>query len=184
MLVITSALACVYMCAYAVRPNCRRHPFRQPPVICLSLTLHSVLLLFRLSAETILQRHRNNVPVSKRLFLLWCRYLPVLPLNLMTSFSVEATRYQLLLELSALRERYYEITGQKPVGSSLAHPAPCEQADCSSASCIGNTSALGKSDRDAIEAFFNTDDDDFTRMFNTGEGKIVRGGALSNRRAS
>lgn len=91
----------------------------------------------------------------------------------MTSLTLEATKYRLLLELSALREQYTTLAAN---GSPSGGNSPSSSSDGSSPN--SSEDGLGKSDRDAIEAFFNNEDDDFTRMFNQGEGRIERGNAM------
>ncbi|RNF03982.1 hypothetical protein TraAM80_05366 [Trypanosoma rangeli] len=90
--------------------------------------------------------------------------------GVMTTSREEVVRAKLLAELSTLRERHSALQGQdgRSEGHRCLHeespPGSIEKAD----------TPLGQADRDAIEAFFNDAEDDFTRDFNEGRGKLER----------
>lgn len=84
--------------------------------------------------------------------------------------SLAATRLRLLVELSALRERYSRLAGAELLEG--------DKENLREVSSESNSSHLAQSDRDAIEAFFNLEDD-FTRLFNQGCGVIERAGIFA-----
>lgn len=101
-----------------------------------------------------------------------------------------AVRTYLLLELSVLRDRYDALchgdddyTSKELGGDNAALPfsPPAKTAPLSESSDREEDTddALGQSDRDAIEAFFNSDDD-FSKDFNSGNGSIRRGKAIGS----
>lgn len=77
----------------------------------------------------------------------------------------EALRLRLLTELASLRHHFYTLVGN-------------QRADEMNGTTSSQSSALDQSARDAIEAFFNSDDD-FTRQFNEGTGSIKRAHLMS-----
>lgn len=102
-----------------------------------------------------------------------------------------ALRRQLLIELSVLRKRYSNFVGDRRDGATERAPAQraadgedsrseatATGSDSDVVSAEGDTGALGQSDRDAIEALFNSVDD-FTRDFNEGKGVLERSGLIS-----
>lgn len=76
-------------------------------------------------------------------------------------------RQKLLLELSSLRRHFAQIVGVNQHTGS-------DEIDADHA----QEYVLDQSDRDAIEAFFRSDDD-FTRQFNEGTGNIKRADLIS-----
>ncbi|CCW67255.1 unnamed protein product [Phytomonas sp. Hart1] len=70
---------------------------------------------------------------------------------------------KLLLELSELRAQCADLKAQEDGSPDLSKILSQESSSC-----------LDQNDRDAIEAFFNSDDDFITR-FNSGAGVIKRG---------
>lgn len=78
----------------------------------------------------------------------------------------QARRLRLLVELSSLR-RHFMMLVTSSNDTEISKSSSSELQD----------SGLGQSDRDAIEAFFHSDDD-FTRQFNEGTGNIKRSDLL------
>ncbi|EAN84171.1 hypothetical protein C3747_13g2209c [Trypanosoma cruzi] len=82
----------------------------------------------------------------------------------------ELVRERLLAELSTLRERHDALRAQvgKLQGQrGLPDDSPVRRSK-------KNNTPLGQADRDAIEAFFNSSEDDFTKEFNEGQGRLQR----------
>lgn len=93
----------------------------------------------------------------------------------MTEHANEAVlRRNLLIQLSVLRTRYAALMGEE-VASTHGNVASAAMTATSASSENGE---LGQSDRDAIEALFNSVDD-FTRDFNEGKGDVVRGDLIT-----
>lgn len=78
------------------------------------------------------------------------------------SVRYQAHRQRLLVELSSLRRHFTALLQNNAI--TQANEIHDEDR---------KDSGLGQSDRDAIEAFFHSDDD-FTRQFNEGTGNIKR----------
>eukprot|EP00796_Vickermania_ingenoplastis_P002360 gene2360-1487_t len=94
----------------------------------------------------------------------------LIEISLMTASSDvvdEPLRQKLLVQLSALRRYFFSIV------RASASVEGNEEEDAAF-----HESVLDQSARDAIEAFFNADDD-FTRQFNEGTGNIKRADLLS-----
>ncbi|RNF20987.1 uncharacterized protein Tco025E_03627 [Trypanosoma conorhini] len=92
----------------------------------------------------------------------------------MASSREELLRARLLTELSTLRERHDALRGHgvQAEGHSRSHEESTPR------SVTKDNNLLGQADRDAIEAFFNDAEDDFTREFNEGRGQLERGELL------
>lgn len=78
----------------------------------------------------------------------------------MSNANEDVLRLRLCLELSALRQH-------------AAFLLSSESRNGREDAALVEESVLDQSDRDAIEAFFHSDDD-FTRQFNEGTGNIKR----------
>ncbi|CCW59769.1 unnamed protein product [Phytomonas sp. EM1] len=79
------------------------------------------------------------------------------------NFQLEALRMKLLLELSELRAQCEDLAAQRDDSLNVSRSFSQESSSC-----------LDQNDRDAIEAFFNSEDDFITR-FNSGAGELKRG---------
>ncbi|KAG8340638.1 hypothetical protein ERJ75_001608800 [Trypanosoma vivax] len=96
----------------------------------------------------------------------------------------ELVRSRLLAELSTLREKHEKLLS-KLRKCNFSSPCCSPQRDdgngvssvwsCSCSLRQGVAPLLGQDDRDAIEALFNDSQDDFTREFNEGRGRVERG---------
>ncbi|KEG14133.1 hypothetical protein DQ04_00601000 [Trypanosoma grayi] len=84
-------------------------------------------------------------------------------------------RVRLLAELSTLREKHNKLLAERL--EPERHHSPSAGSSCED-NGTGQSPFLGKADRDAIEAFFSNSEDDFTRQFNEGLGKLQRGELL------
>lgn len=90
--------------------------------------------------------------------------------------ALSGDRRSLLVQLSLLRACLKQLgrglDDTEQAGADANSPSSSAEEQSST-----SESALGQSDRDAIEAFFNSDDD-FTRLFNEGAGDVKRAGLL------
>ncbi|ORC93400.1 uncharacterized protein TM35_000012770 [Trypanosoma theileri] len=104
----------------------------------------------------------------------------------------EIVRARLLAELSSLRERH-DALRKRAMGVEKQQQQQQQQHEedehereqqISGTKMLGMDDSgrgspfLGQTDRDAIEAFFNDSEDDFTREFNEGRGKYQRSDLL------
>lgn len=95
-----------------------------------------------------------------------------------------AQRSALLMELSTLRDQYTKLTGDCPphwnIRANGAKKNPTDEAVAILHS-VDNSEILGQSDRDAIEAFFNSEDN-FTAQFNSEKCSVKRADIIKKTR--